>query len=114
MATETHWLMDLLLVDSWLKVWIAVFGLTAQGVFMSRMLVQWIASERAKRSVVPVPFWWLSLIGAVMLLLYGIMDRDIVIILAQTFGFVVYTRNLWFIYAERRSASRTDSGHLSD
>ena len=45
MAAETHWLMDLLLVDSWVKVWIAIFGLSAQGIFMSRMLVQWIASE---------------------------------------------------------------------
>ena len=101
MGDETHWLMDLLLVDSWSKVWIAVFGLTAQGIFMSRMMVQWIATERAKRSIIPVPFWWLSIVGATMLLVYGILDRDIVIILAQTFGFVVYARNLWFIYAER-------------
>ena len=101
MADETHWLMHLLLVDSWVKVWIALFGLSAQGIFMSRMVVQWIATERAKRSVIPVPFWWLSILGATMLLIYGILDRDIVIILAQTFGFVVYARNLWFIYAER-------------
>lgn len=100
MGSETHWIMDLLLVDSWMKVWIAIFGLTAQGVFMSRMLVQWIATERARKSVVPVPFWWLSLAGAVMLLIYGILDRDIVIILAQSFGFIVYARNLWFIYRE--------------
>ena len=103
MGDETHWLMDLLLVDSWSKVWIAVFGLTAQGIFMSRMMVQWIATERAKRSIIPVPFWWLSIVGATMLLVYGILDRDIVIILAQTFGFVVYARNLWFIYAERNA-----------
>ena len=102
MGAETHWLMDMLLVDSWVKVWIAIFGLAAQAIFMSRMLVQWIASERAKRSIVPVQFWWLSMIGAVMLLIYGILDRDIVIILAQTFGFVVYARNLWFIHVERR------------
>ncbi|MEM7210279.1 MAG: lipid-A-disaccharide synthase N-terminal domain-containing protein [Pseudomonadota bacterium] len=103
MGSETHWIMDLLLVDSWMKVWIATFGLTAQGVFMSRMLVQWVATERAKKSVVPVPFWWLSLAGAVMLLIYGILDRDIVIILAQSFGFIVYARNLWFIYSERQT-----------
>lgn len=103
MGDETHWLMDLLLVDSWSKVWIAVFGLTAQGIFMSRMMVQWIATERAKRSIIPVPFWWLSIVGATMLLIYGILDRDIVIILAQTFGFLVYARNLWFIYVERNA-----------
>ena len=102
MADETHWLMHLLLVDSWVKVWIALFGLSAQGIFMSRMVVQWIATERAKRSVIPVPFWWLSILGATMLLIYGILDRDIVIILAQTFGFIVYARNLWFIHVERK------------
>ena len=98
LATETHWLMQVLLVDSWPRVWLALFGLAAQGIFMSRMMVQWIATERARQSVVPVAFWWLSLAGAVMLLIYGILDRDIVIILAQSFGFIVYARNLWFIH----------------
>ncbi|MEM1300303.1 MAG: lipid-A-disaccharide synthase N-terminal domain-containing protein [Pseudomonadota bacterium] len=108
MAGETHWLMDILLVDTWPRVWLAIFGLTAQGIFMSRMLIQWIATERAKRSVMPVSFWWLSLIGAIMLLIYGILDRDIVIIAAQAFGFIVYARNLWFIHVERRGGAETD------
>lgn len=99
---DPGWLKRLLLVDSWAGVWLALFGLAAQAVFMSRMLVQWIASERARRSVVPVAFWWLSLAGAVMLLVYGILRADIVIILAQAFGFVVYGRNLWLIHAEGR------------
>lgn len=93
-----HWLMELLLVDSWAGVWLAVFGLAAQVVFMSRMIVQWLASERARRSIVPVAFWWLSLLGAVMLLIYGVMRADIVIIAAQAMGFVIYARNLWLIY----------------
>lgn len=93
-----HWLMELLLVESWSGVWLALFGLAAQAVFMSRMLVQWIASERARASVMPVAFWWLSLAGAVMLLVYGIMRADIVIILAQAFGFAIYARNLWLIH----------------
>lgn len=92
------WLMQILLVDSWPRVWLALFGLAAQGIFMSRMLIQWIATERARASVVPVSFWWLSMAGAAMLLTYGILDRDIVIISAQIFGAVVYARNLWFIY----------------
>ncbi|MEM0944323.1 MAG: lipid-A-disaccharide synthase N-terminal domain-containing protein [Pseudomonadota bacterium] len=96
-----HWLMTALLVDSWPAVWLALFGLAAQAVFMSRMLVQWIASERARKSVVPVPFWWLSLLGAVMLLAYGALRQDVVIILAQAFGLVVYARNLWLIHVER-------------
>jgi len=65
---------------------------------MSRMLVQWIASERARASVMPVAFWWLSIVGATMLLAYGVLRRDIVIIAAQAFGFLVYARNLWLIY----------------
>jgi len=94
------WLKRLLLVDSWAGVWLALFGLAAQAVFMSRMLVQWIASERARRSIVPVAFWWLSLLGAAMLLVYGILREDIVIIAAQTFGAAIYLRNLWLIRAE--------------
>lgn len=94
--------MRVLLVDSWWGVWVALFGLAAQAVFMGRMLVQWIASERAKRSVVPVAFWWLSLAGALMLFVYGILRQDIVIILAQSFGLVVYIRNLALIRAEAR------------
>ena len=105
MADGPHWLMQLLLVDSWAGVWLALFGLAAQAVFMSRMLVQWIVSERARRSIVPVPFWWLSLGGAAMMLVYGAMRQDIVIILAQLFGFTVYARNLWLIHVERRDAN---------
>lgn len=97
------WLARALLVETWPAVWLAVFGLTAQAVFMGRMLVQWIASERARRSVMPVAFWWLSLAGASMLLVYGWLREDIVIILAQAFGFVVYARNLWLIRATGRS-----------
>ena len=96
------WLKRLLLVDSWAGVWLALFGLAAQAVFMSRMLLQWIASERARRSVVPVAFWWLSLVGAAMLLVYGVLRQDIVIIAAQSLGGVIYLRNLWLIRAEGR------------
>ncbi|MGF1501415.1 MAG: lipid-A-disaccharide synthase N-terminal domain-containing protein [Paracoccaceae bacterium] len=104
MASWGEWLMRLLLVDSWWGVGVALFGLTAQAVFMARMLVQWIASERARASVVPVAFWWLSLAGALMLFVYGILRQDIVIILAQSFGFIVYARNLWLIRAARGQA----------
>ena len=83
---------------------LAVYGLLAQALFMSRMLVQWIASERQGRSVIPVAFWWLSLSGAAMLLVYGVLRSDIVIISAQAFGFIVYLRNLMLISKERREA----------
>lgn len=100
--TPSHWLMELLLVDTWPGVWLALFGLAAQAIFMSRMVIQWVTSERARRSIIPVSFWWLSLVGAVMLLVYGIMREDVVIIAAQLFGFIVYARNLWLIHVENR------------
>jgi lipid-A-disaccharide synthase-like uncharacterized protein len=101
-VTSGDWLMRVLLVDSWAGVWLALFGLAAQTVFMGRMLVQWIATERARASVVPEAFWWMSLVGALMLLAYGILRSDIVIIAAQAFGFAIYGRNLWFIRRARR------------
>ena len=102
---EPHWLLRLLLVDNWAQATLAIYGLGAQALFMSRMLVQWIASEREGRSVVPPVFWWLSLSGAAMLLVYGVLRQDVVIILAQAFGLVVYIRNLVLLARERRNAS---------
>ncbi len=64
---------------------------------MSRMLVQWIASERARSSVVPTSFWWLSLIGGMMLLTYFLRRGDPVGVAGQLFGVVVYGRNLVLI-----------------
>lgn len=79
---------------SW--AWLA-FGFGAQAIFMSRMLVQWIATERARSSVVPVSFWWLSLCGGLMLLTYFLRRGDPVGVVGQLFGVVVYVRNLVFI-----------------
>ena len=77
--------------------WVA-FGLLGQVLFTGRMIVQWFVSERRKRSVVPVAFWWMSLGGASMLVIYFIWRRDIVGILGQSTGWVIYMRNLWLIY----------------
>ena len=73
--------------------WVIV-GFIGQLLFTGRMLVQWIESERQKRSVVPVSFWWFSLLGTSMLLAYAVARRDPVYIVGQSFGFVVYSRNL--------------------
>ena len=81
-------------------IWLAI-GLAAQLMFSARFLVQWISSEREKRSVVPVSFWWLSIFGGVMLFIYGVQRGEPVILLGQAFGIIVYARNLWLIYAER-------------
>lgn len=83
--------------------WILV-GLGGQALFMGRFLVQWIASERARRSVVPVAFWWFSIGGAAVLLAYAVYRADPVFIIGQSLGFFIYTRNLWLIRSERREA----------
>ena len=83
-------------------LWV-LFGLLAQALFMMRFLVQWIASERARRSVVPVAFWYFSLAGGLTLLAYAVHRRDPVFILGQGLGTVIYLRNLWLIRANRRA-----------
>lgn len=81
--------------------WIS-FGMVGQTIFMARFLVQWLSSEREKRSVVPNAFWYLSLIGGGMLLTYSLQRRDLVFIFGQSFGTLVYVRNLQLIRRERR------------
>lgn len=93
----TQWLQGML-VDQGLLV----LGFIAQGLFAARFLVQWIASERAGRSVVPVSFWFLSVSGGVLLLLYAILRKDPVFILGQASGLIIYGRNLYLIYRERK------------
>ena len=78
-------------------------GLGGQLLFMMRFLVQWIVSEKARRSVIPVAFWWLSIGGAAVLLAYAIWRTDPVFILGQSMGFFIYARNLWLIHAGRRA-----------
>lgn len=73
--------------------WLAL-GLTAQLAFFSRFLVQWVASERAGRSIVPIAFWYLSLVGALMLLVYAIHRQEPVFVIGQSIGGIVYVRNL--------------------
>ncbi|MEE2680941.1 MAG: lipid-A-disaccharide synthase N-terminal domain-containing protein [Planctomycetota bacterium] len=81
-------------------MWVSV-GLLGQALFTGRMLVQWVASERRRRSTIPVMFWWMSLLGASMLLAYFIWRKDIVGILGQGLGWVIYIRNLALIYGGR-------------
>jgi len=76
--------------------WLAV-GFLGQAIFSGRFIVQWIASERRRASVIPVAFWWLSVAGGATLLVYAIHRRDPVFILGQAFGLAVYGRNLAFV-----------------
>ncbi len=83
--------------------WVAL-GFVAQGFFTMRFAVQWIASERARRSVIPVAFWFFSIGGGVLLLIYALYRRDPVFIAGQAFGLVVYIRNLYFVIIHRQQA----------
>jgi lipid-A-disaccharide synthase-like uncharacterized protein len=82
------------------KMWLGL-GFAAQLLFSARFLVQWIASEKAKRSVVPLAFWYFSVAGGGLLLVYAIYRKDPVFILGQSSGLVIYLRNLYLIYKER-------------
>jgi lipid-A-disaccharide synthase-like uncharacterized protein len=83
-------------------VWLGL-GLLGQVAFSARFAVQWVASERAKRSVVPTAFWVLSIAGSLLLLAYSIYRRDPVFILGQSAGLAIYTRNLYFILRTRKA-----------
>jgi len=86
-------------IDPWL-----VLGFTAQGLFTARFLVQWVVSEKKKRSTMPKAFWYFSLAGSALLLVYAIHVRDPVFILGQSFGFIVYIRNLMLWRTEAAGA----------
>ncbi|MBA2651313.1 MAG: lipid-A-disaccharide synthase N-terminal domain-containing protein [Tatlockia sp.] len=83
-------------------LWLAI-GLVGQGIFSARFIIQWLVSEREKRSIIPVAFWYLSLLGGITLLFYSIYKRDPVFILGQSTGVFIYSRNLFLIHRERAS-----------
>lgn len=87
------------------EFWILAFGLSGQMIFSLRFFVQWICSERKKISYVPRVFWYLSILGSIVLLIYAIYRKDPVFILGQSTGIVIYVRNLMLI-AEQRKASQ--------
>ena len=85
--------------DAWV-----VLGFVAQGFFTMRFVVQWIASERARASVIPVAFWFFSIGGGALLLVYALYRKDAVFIAGQAFGVFVYLRNLYFVMRDRKGA----------
>lgn len=82
-------------------IWIGV-GFLGQALFSVRFLVQWLKSERMKKSVLPIAFWYFSLGGGAALFAYALYREDPVFIVGQGFGIFVYLRNLWLIYREHR------------
>ena len=92
-------------------IWVTV-GFLGQAMFSARFIIQWFVSEKAKESIVPIAFWYFSILGGMTLLTYAIWRRDPVIICGQAGGLMIYARNLWFIHNKRaRAADRvpTDS-----
>ena len=94
-------LLDMIGADTPLDaMWLTV-GLLGQLMFTARLLVQWWASEKAGRSVVPVAFWYFSILGSLIVLAYGIHKLEPVIIIGQLPGTVIYARNLWLLRKEK-------------
>jgi lipid-A-disaccharide synthase-like uncharacterized protein len=90
------------------NAWTAL-GFAGQACFFMRFVIQWLASERKKTSVIPTAFWFLSLAGGMIVLVYGIHRRDSVIIVGQIPGLFLYSRNLWLMRQNARSASSPSS-----
>ena len=86
------------------KTWLVV-GLIGQGLFSARFFVQWLQSEKLKKSVIPAAFWYFSMAGGVTLLAYAIHRRDPVFIIGQGTGLFIYFRNLQFVWRDRRKSS---------
>jgi lipid-A-disaccharide synthase-like uncharacterized protein len=85
-------------------LWLAV-GFGGQGLYMLRLVIQWMHSERQHKSVIPVSFWYFSLAGSLVLLAYSVHRRDPVFIGGQLLGVAIYLRNLALIRAERRGVA---------
>lgn len=95
-------------ISSWTNfAWVAV-GLGGQCAFFARMMVQWVVSEKSRKSQVPEAFWWFSLVGGVCLFIYFVWRVDMVGVLGQSTGIVIYARNLRLIWKERRRAGVGD------
>ena len=82
--------------------WWAWVGIIAQLLFTARFVVQWIASERAGKSVVPMAFWWFSILGGGLLLVYALYRKDPVFIIGQGLGMGIYVRNIVLVLREKR------------
>ncbi|MDX2131165.1 MAG: lipid-A-disaccharide synthase N-terminal domain-containing protein [Planctomycetota bacterium] len=105
-ATRTESpLFRVLNITSWTGLVWVLLGFAGQLAFTGRMLVQWLVSERKKASVIPEVFWWMSLIGGVLLFTYFVWRQDFIGVLGQSSGVVIYARNLRLIHKKRRRAA---------
>ena len=93
------------------QIWL-VIGFIGQTVFASRFLIQWIVSERASKSIIPNIFWWISIVGSLILLSYAIHKQDPVFIVGQSCGFLIYSRNLYLIRKTKRNQKKADPSKI--
>lgn len=93
-------------------IWVAI-GLGGQICFGGRFLLQWLQSEREGKSVIPIGFWYMSIIGSVVLFVYALHKLDPVFILGQASGVFIYVRNLHLIYRERRNLAVQHSSNVA-
>ena len=91
------------------EIFFLILGLGAQIIFASRFLVQWIYSEKKGKSLIPISFWYLSIFGSLGLLIYALSRQDPVIVLGQSFGLIIYLRNLYLIKKNSK-----DKNHSKD
>ena len=91
-----HWL------QAQMNLWVA-FGFVGQAVFFSRFMVQWIASERAGKSIIPIHFWILSIVGSLILFVFAIHEKELVWILGYSVNSVVYIRNMMLLHKEKKA-----------
>ncbi len=89
-------------LGSWEINYWTLFGFVGQALFFMRFFWQWVASEAAKRSIIPEIFWYFSFAGGAVLLIYVIHQKDIVLIVGQAAGLFIYARNIYLIWRERR------------
>ena len=82
-------------------IWLGI-GFLGQFLFFMRFFIQWIASERKKESHIPIVFWYFSIAGGIILLLYAIYKRDLVFIVGQSGGILIYSRNLYLIFQNKK------------
>lgn len=84
------------------EIFLLVVGFSGQALFFMRFFVQWLYSEKHQRSLIPTAFWYFSLGGSCLLLIYAILRKDIVFTVGQSTGFLIYTRNLYLISKEKK------------
>ena len=101
--TQRSWLLKLLNVSAYNKLWWPALGFLGQIVFAGRMWVQWLASERSRKSVVPPIFWYMSLAGGLISASYFIWRQDLVGVVGQTSGIWIYARNIYLMRAHAKA-----------